>query len=225
VTETTQTQVGVLIATPGRDMHAQYVQSLVRTLAALDKLNITYAFLNRYSSLVASAREQTVLDSHSNEYGTSHQVAGGRYSYRKIFWIDSDISWEPEDFIRLYEQDLDIIGGVYRTSELGTVAVNVNSDLGLPQFVHETSFLLQENPMKVDGIGFGFLAVKAGVFEKMPRPWFKTRTIQWPDVPYETDMGEDYSWCVSAAQTGYDLWVDPLVRVRHHKETVYRVQL
>jgi hypothetical protein len=38
-------------------------------------------------------------------------------------------------------------------------------------------------------------------------------------------MGEDYSWCVSATQAGYDLWVDPLVRVRHHKETIYEVQL
>lgn len=225
MTNLEQTQVDVLIATPGRAMHAEYVQSLVRTLAALDQQHISYAFLNRYSSLVASAREKTALDSHSNEYGKTHQIASGRYNYQKIFWIDSDISWEPDDFLRLYKQPQDVIGGVYRTSELGTVAVNINNEHGLPQFVHETSFLLQDAPMKVDGIGFGFLAVKAGVFETMPRPWFKTRTVQWLDVPYETDMGEDYSWCVSAVKAGYDLWVDPLVRVRHHKETVYEVQL
>lgn len=213
----------VLIATPGRMLHAEYVQSLVETCALLDKLGITYKFLNKYSSLVASARELTILDSFSHEYGRVNDVASGKYTYSKIIWIDSDISWEPQEFLRLYSSEKPIIGGLYQTGPDGTVAVSINNAQGNPRFVNKTEFFLDSEPVKVDGIGFGFLCVASGVFEKMQRPWFKTRTIRWPDVPYETDMGEDYSWCVSAKEAGFDIWLDPLVNVEHHKETVYMI--
>ena len=47
----------VVIATPGFSMKAEYVKSLVSTCATLDDLGITYTFLNRQSSFVATARE------------------------------------------------------------------------------------------------------------------------------------------------------------------------
>jgi GT2 family glycosyltransferase len=34
-------------------------------------------------------------------------------------------------------------------------------------------------------------------------------------------MGEDYSWCENARLSGYRIWVDPAVKVKHHKETVF----
>jgi hypothetical protein len=218
-----QQNFDVLIATPGRMLHAEYVQSLVETCAALDQQHITYKFLNKYSSLVASARELTILDSYSHEYGRVNEVASGKYKYKKIMWIDSDISWEPHEFLRLYQSDKDIIGGLYQTGPDGTVAVSMNDKNGNPRFVNKSEFILDAEPIKVDGLGFGFLCVGAGVFEKMQRPWFKTRTMQWPDVPYETDMGEDYSWCVGAKDAGFDIWLDPLVNVEHHKETIYMI--
>jgi hypothetical protein len=40
-------------------------------------------------------------------------------------------------------------------------------------------------------------------------------------VDFYTNVGEDYSWCSAAQKAGYGIWIDPLVKVRHHKETVY----
>jgi GT2 family glycosyltransferase len=34
-------------------------------------------------------------------------------------------------------------------------------------------------------------------------------------------VGEDYSFCNHARKAGFKIMVDPLVRVKHHKETVY----
>jgi hypothetical protein len=37
-------------------------------------------------------------------------------------------------------------------------------------------------------------------------------------------MGEDYSWCEGAKEAGYKIWVDSLVKVKHHKEVIYVVE-
>ena len=50
----------VLIATPGTDLKAAYVDSLVKTLAECDKRGLTYKWLNGQSSLVHHAREITM---------------------------------------------------------------------------------------------------------------------------------------------------------------------
>jgi hypothetical protein len=63
--------------------------------------------------------------------------------------------------------------------------------------------------------------MKEGVFENIPRPWFKIRHVKWDEVDFEVNMGEDYSWCENAKDQGYEIWVDPTVRVKHHKETIF----
>jgi hypothetical protein len=76
----------------------------------------------------------------------------------------------------------------------------------------------------VGGVGFGFVGMKWGVFEKMKRPWFKIREVEWDDVDFSVNMGEDYSWCEGAKDAGFKIWVDPTVKVKHHKETIYVVE-
>ena len=77
----------VLIATPGRMLHAEYVSSLVKTTQRLNELGITYGFLNKYSSFVPTARELTAIDSWSHDYSTN-KIANGKMTCDKIFWID-----------------------------------------------------------------------------------------------------------------------------------------
>ena len=209
----------VLIATPGSDAKMGYVKSLVKTCRALDERGVEYAFISRFSSFVPTARELTALDSSSHSW-TTNEVAGG-VEYDKIFWIDSDIEWEPEDFLKLWDSDLDIVSGLYQLDVAGNVAVNYPSEGGLPTRVNKVEFLLHSEPVEVGGVGFGFLAVKRGVFEKMERPWFLINRIQLGEV--KVNVGEDYSWCANASRAGFKIFVDPEVKVKHHKETVYEV--
>ena len=218
------TRTDVLIATPGHSAKMEYVKSLVKTCAVLDEKGISYQFISRYSSFVPTARELTTLDMSQHYYGEDAKVANG-VEYKKIFWIDSDIEWEPEDFLKLYESELEIVSGLYVLDWAGTVAVNYPNERGVPTRVNKVEFILHDIPVEVGGVGFGFVAVKSGVFEKMTRPWFLINRVQWSESNPElkVNVGEDYSWCANASRAGFKIFVDPLVKVKHHKETVYEV--
>ena len=210
----------VAIATPGHSMKAEYVKSLVLTCSYLDKLGKSYVWLNKYSSFVPSARELTATDTYSHNWQT-RVIGSGAFSCEKIFWIDSDIEWEVDDFVKLLDSPLDIISGLYQTSPDGTVAVNRSDFLGRPTKCNKADFMLDDEPVEVGGVGFGFVAIKAEVFENMKRPWFLIDRVRWDDMTFDTNVGEDYSFCNHAKNAGYKIMLDPLVRVKHHKETVY----
>lgn len=221
-TEETKPHYTVAIATPGRNLHAEYVRSLVETTQWLNSKEMTYTFLNVYSSFVPSARELTAIDEVSHNWQT-REVGAGKFTYDYIFWIDSDISWAVEDFEKLLLAEQDIISGLYQTAPNGTVAVNYPDNDGRPTKVNKVEFIMFDEPVKVGGVGFGFVRMKQGVFENITRPWFNIKKITWPENGFPTNVGEDYSFCYNAQQSGYDIWVDPTVKVNHHKETVYQI--
>jgi len=218
----TKPHYSVLIATPGKMIHAAYVESLVKTCDWLSKNGLTYKFIGQQSSFIPSGRELTALDSHENDW-TTREVGAGKYTYNKIFWIDSDMSWEVEDFKRIYFSALPIVAGLYATHPNGLVACSKFDPEGRPAKVHESEFFMQEDPIEMFGVGFGFVAMKHGVFEACDRPWFRIQGIRWEGLEFDTNVGEDYSWCMNARRNGYKTFVDPLVKVLHHKETIYQL--
>jgi hypothetical protein len=216
----------VLIATPGKLLHAEYVQSLIETTKWLNSKGLTYKFLNKQSSFIPSGRELTALDKYENDWKT-RSVGSGLYTYDKIVWIDSDVQWEVEDFQRILASELDIVSGLYATHPNGTVACAVfhpDYEEKKPAKTHESFFFMHDEPVEVFGVGFGFVAIKSGVFENMDRPWFKIEHIIWDkELDFATNVGEDYSWCMNARRNGYQIFVDPTVKVLHHKETIYQL--
>jgi len=206
----------ILIATPGHSLMAQYVKSLIATTDVLNEKGITWAFCNKYASHVGDAREITVGGDDPQDANDSRPFKG-EFTYDKIIWIDSDIAWTPEQFIKLYESDKDVISGAYLLANGAVVAYP--ELLRAPYQYQQVVNMLE--PVKVAATGFGFLAVKQGVFESISRPWFQSVSIKQTDEEgNEFDfplLGEDYSWCERARRAGYDIWFDPTVRVTHHK--------
>jgi hypothetical protein len=212
----------VVIATPGHSMHKEYVKSLMETTVYLNSAGLSYRFVSQYSSFVPSARENTA----TNSFGADWEATGfgaGKFTYDRILWIDSDISWTVEALQTLLDTDLDIVAGMMPVSRDGRFgAMRFNSE-GNPTSLNSRNFIVEGEPFEVDGVSFGFLAVRSGVFEKMERPWFRVRQTSIEAVPYKVDLGEDYSWCVGAKEAGFSVWVHPLVRVEHMKEMVLTV--
>ena len=208
----------VLIATPGAKLEAQYVKSLVETLAECDKRGITYKWLNGQSSLVHHARELTASGGNTMELNPDDKgPMGDKVTYNKIFWIDSDIEWTPEQFFKLYDSELEVVSGAYLLADGITTTIHA---WGTPGGIPKNKILRMKEITKVQSIGFGFVAIKSGVFEKLERPWF-AHLSQWivnsrgeklPD-----SLGEDISWCVRAYNAGIDIHFDPSVLVTHLK--------
>ena len=207
----------VLICTPGRMMEAEYVKSLVATITVLKDKNISYLYLNEYSSQVNAAREATIMGSRFLSAWATEPLSG-EITYDKIIWIDSDISWTPEQFIQLYESKYDIVSGLYFNEEGVPLFTFAEEDI---YFDHE-KLKHKTYPFEVFGVGFGFVAMKVGIFESIPRPWFETQFQKIENEDKTREMyipwGEDFSWCFKAQETGYKIYLDPSIRVKHHKK-------
>ena len=209
----------VLIATPGHSMLQAYVRSLAKLIYVLDQNNISWNFLTEYSSLVADAREKTI-GGLGYQDPTDSRPGHGLYTYDRILWIDSDIEWEPEDVFQLFSNDVDVVSGCYMLTNGEVTAYPKVLRGGMTK----EQIIAKKKPFTVRGVGFGFLAVKQGVFEKIKRPWFsqidvEVQNEETGEIEYKFPlMGEDLSWCEKVHRMGIDIWVDPLVRVNHHKQ-------
>lgn len=155
------THYDVLIATPGNSLEPAYVESLVQTIEWLNSKGLTYKWLNKSSSFVPSARELTATNTYVHDYETT-KIGSGEFTYGVIFWIDSDISWDVEDFVRIYESDKEVISGLYQTHPNGTVALALEDKDGMPRKATGVEFLLFDEPVEVWAVGFGFVAMKSG---------------------------------------------------------------
>jgi hypothetical protein len=197
-------------------MEAEYVKSLVATMGYLNKEGISYFYLNEYSSQVNAAREATAMGSKFlNAFAT--EPLAGEATYDKMIWIDSDISWSPEDFMKLYSSKFDIVSGLYFNEEGVPLFTFKEDDI----YFDHSQLKHKEYPFQVFGVGFGFVAIKSGVFESIPRPWFETefqRITNDEGREMFIPWGEDFSWCIKAQNQGHKIYLDPSIRVGHHKK-------
>jgi hypothetical protein len=206
------THVNVIIATPGHSLLSGYVRSLLALTHELNRSGITWAWSSEYSSHVADAREMTLNGDNQNDVNEQRPFKG-QLTYDKILWIDSDIIFTPQDAMTLIESDKEIISGAYL---LGSGEVTAYPKLLKGGYMFEDVLKMSE-PVQIAGCGFGFLAVKQGIFEQMTRPWFQAAIVTNDDGFTFPMMGEDLSWCKRATDLGYEIWFDPTVRVTHHK--------
>lgn len=198
------TYYDVVIATPGNNFEVGYLKSLMDTVAMLNEKKISYKFVSGQSSIVSEARNQTICDTEKN-----HEVLNGEITYKKIFWIDSDMGWTPEHFLKLYESDLDIVSGV---------AVRADGKLAFGGSLENSEhvFLQFSKPFEVSYAGFAFICLKSGVMESIFYPWFKL-VYSYNQDGESVLTGEDAYFVIKARAEGYSTFIDPSVRVSHFK--------
>ena len=74
--------------------------------------------------------------------------------------------------------------------------------------------------IKVEANGMGWMLVKYGVFEKMKYPYFYPRKQEWPQYNWEEFVWDDVEFCLRAREAGFDVWVDPNLRIGHEKTKI-----
>lgn len=207
--------VNLIIATPGHSVMSAYLKSLLAATRALEQKGISWAFSQEYSSHVADAREMTLNGGNENSV-TESRPFKGEITYDKILWIDSDIMFTPEDVIRAYESPFDVVSGAYTIASGEVVAYK---ELFGPGYSIDQVKAMKE-PIEIFGAGLGFFCVKSGVFEKLSRPWFQsvpgTKIIEGEEFTFPI-MGEDLSLCKRINDAGFKIWLDPEIKLIHHK--------
>jgi hypothetical protein len=199
----------IIIATPGFTVTQQYLGSLMDTIEVLNEQKITWKVINYGASYVRMARD--AIMNLGQDFNLDNQTPFlGEFDYKKIMWIDNDISWKPEDILKLYKSERDIICGAYMTSD-GTIAVSFDG-----MNVANPEQIPTNRESRVVTCGFGFICIKKGVFEKMPKPWFDNEVFEI-NGQQMTYAGEDVSWCHKARRSGFEIWFDPNVSVIHYK--------
>ena len=168
-------------------MQAAYVVSLTNTYNYFSKQGLEIVFGNGQSALVARARQ------------TPYEVAR-QMDFERMVWIDSDISWEVDDFVKLVTNDHDILTGAY-LDELGrVVATRLDGDR-----VSREQLESQE-PFEIAWCGFGFVSLSKEVVAALAEPFIR-----------DGEYGEDVAFCKNARAAGFSVWLDPTIRVTHHK--------
>ena len=204
--------VNVIICTPGHSVISPYVKSIMKLIERFSQEKITWAWSSEFSSHVADAREMTLNGDNKNSVEEQRPFKG-QITYDKLLWIDSDITFTADDAMALINSDKDIISGAYL---LGSGEVTAYPKMLGPGYTYDEVKKMTEIT-KIAGCGFGFIAVKSGVFESLTRPWFQSAMITNDDGFTFPIMGEDISWCKRVADAGHEIWFDPKVQVTHNK--------
>lgn len=127
-----------------------------------------------------------------------------------LLFIDSDMLFPSDALDQLLAREKDIIGVEYNKRKFPLQTVTAY----MPDV--EKS---ETDPFKVGIAGTGFMLINMEVFKNpnLDKNWFSFAR----NADGENVMGEDGWFCNTARQVGYDVWVDPAIRILHLGEFGY----
>ncbi len=178
----------IAIATPTTTMvNYQFAQSLSGTVGYMSAEGYTVDLLFNSGSVLHRQRNNLVRSFLTGNHSKDHT---------HLIWIDSDMVFPSDAIKKLLSHDKDIVG------------VNYCARQGAPRFTAgKEGQRFQTKPdstglEKVDVLGFGLMAVKKEVLEKMEYPWCDFLTIG------EGLLGEDEYFCSKAINSGFEIYCD-----------------
>lgn len=197
----------VLIGTPSYDgrIDVWFANSLLSTVKmSYEKDVYVHAIYVSYDSLVQRARNSLFKLAIEGDYDD-------------LFFIDSDVEWDPEWFYRMLERPEPIVGAalVKKSDEKEGYTIQLlDTDL---------KWSSDNKLIEVDGLGTGFMKISRFALEKL---WEMSE-------PYKTDeadeqrmvcdlvvkdgvlISEDYIICKKWQSLGYKVWIDPTITINH----------
>lgn len=222
----TTNQVGYadyIFLIPGNNFSLEFMISWTKTLTYLVDKKISFAYKFSYSPIIQQVRNNLVGNWDNKELEDlgicSEEPFDGKMKCKKVIFIDSDIIWEPQDLQLLLDSDKDIISGAYLLSDGKTASFfYLENTLRLN---YDKIYELNDD-FEIHSNGFGFVAVKLEVLEKMGFPWFAVEYNKNEDGEW-TSMGEDLYFSVKARKYGYKTYLHPKVAVGHYKSRTTRL--
>lgn len=217
--------MNIVFCLPGKSFSGKFLECWTSLIGycQLNKINVVLS--QRYNSNVYYVRAQCLgADVTRGKY---QKPFDGKLPYDYIMWIDSDIIFTVDDFKQLLSnKDKDIVSGLY-LMDGGEYYATVK-DWDIDKFKKQGSFdfIKKEDvytqiglPFNVSYSGFGFMLIKYGVFESIEYPWFGPEYFEFDNI-YDF-CSEDVAFCKKVEKAGYQIWIDPNVKVKHEKTKLY----
>lgn len=212
----------VILCVPGRNFSIKWIHSWMSTLNVLSRNKIDFQYCIDYDPVVYYARSRVLGG--NNVEGKTQKPFQGRIPYDYLIWIDSDMVWTGDDVLKLISHDKPIVSGCYMTADNNSLPIVESLDYtklleqGTFKFLTRDELDKKTSPFTANYVGFGFLAVKYGVFESMEYPWFQPKFVEKDN--FKEFTAEDVGFCWTAQDLGFEILVDPSIRVGHEKSFV-----
>ena len=205
--------VSVFLAMPThRDIPAQTVISLLETQQLLHDSGIKFqVHMEVGGSLVHHSRTALV-----------HAFL--KTDYSRLFWVDSDITWKPQDFLRFlaFSTKMEVVCGAYPTKTTPSVF-----------FLKYDEARVESNEfgcIPVEGAGLGFTVIQRKVIEELSAkaplrkyPWNENLIprVFRQDEEGVNARGEDMAFFSDIGELGYTVNLDPSITLGHIGSHVY----
>ena len=189
---------------------------------ALVRNNIHHGLLTlTNSSLITQARSKVANFFINN---TEHEY---------LFFLDSDIGFNPEDVLKLMAHQVPIVSGAY---PMKIIPERYCVDIVQPEERHG-------DLVKINGNGMGFVLIHRQVFLDIAKQYPNLKYIpsdyhsDTPHTPAEMNnsyhyfaehqsqngfMSEDKSFFHRAQQVGYNIWLDTTIKLNHTGYHIYQ---
>lgn len=213
--------VKVVFATPTvRRPYEPNLASLRASVPVLDKAGIDHAVVyevgNPYISAARATMTRKALDAKADV----------------IVYIDHDISWRPQDLVKLIQTDGDVVAGFYRFKHEDRTQEEYMGVLETSGEPHFKPIIRQDGALQAHLVPGGFLKVTTQAIHRF--------MMAFPDLCYgpkynqSIDLfnhgahqglwwGEDYAFSRRYREAGGELWMVPDLSLDHHSEDhVYR---
>lgn len=171
--------------------------------------------------------EGTLISSQRNKIAQT--AVDEDYDY--LFFIDTDVNHSHDDLYRMLDvtedpdADVRIIGGLYygRRAPHRPMVFSEYTGEHFTGIKQPDIDAYDGKPFPCAGIGTGFLLIDIEVLKKMNEPeYIKKRGHPFSHLLMENgvQLGEDLSFCVRAAECGYQIWCHPGVDLEHEGRLV-----
>lgn len=200
----------VLLGTPAHDgrLDVWFTNSLLATVrATYEKYTDVYVhgIYTSYDSLVQRARNSLVKIALEEDYDD-------------LFFVDSDIEWDPEWIFKFLDYPEDIVGAALvkkSDDHEGYTCKLTNRNL---------KYNKRRDLIEADGVGTGFLKMSRRALAKL---WNNSVTYKnedkddWDKMIFDVVIrdniliSEDYTMCNKWKDLGEKVWLDPSITINH----------
>lgn len=214
----------IIFCLPGRTFSNKFLLSWSKLLIKCIEYKIIFNISNKYTSNVYYVRNMCLSGNVLN--GINQSPFNGK-DYDYMFWIDSDIVFNPDCFFYMLENmilknHIKVLSGLYLMEGGTNYPVVKNMDYnyfcknGTFKFLSKSDANNMGDFETVDYTGFGFMLISKGVVEKMKYPWFSPKFISLSDTVKDF-CSEDVGFCLKLQKLNIELYVASKVIVNHEK--------